>query len=75
MVILIINLIYNFKYDNIICKKGKTRDSKLVSVNSIFYNKPEEYSMAIYSYYMCYKCQKPYYGGLKDCERAVDEQP
>ena len=22
---------------------------------------------------MCFKCQKPYFGGLKDCERAMDE--
>ena len=29
--------------------------------------------MAIYSYYMCYKCKEPYYGGLKDCERGMDE--
>ena len=29
--------------------------------------------MAIYSYYMCFKCEIPYYGGLKDCERAIDD--
>lgn len=29
--------------------------------------------MAIYSYYMCFKCKEPYYGGLKDCERAIEE--
>ncbi len=30
--------------------------------------------MAIYSYYMCFKCKKPYFGGLKDCERAMEEE-
>ena len=29
--------------------------------------------MAIYSYYMCFKCKTPYFGGLKDCERAIEE--
>ena len=29
--------------------------------------------MAIYSYYLCFKCKNPYYGGLKDCERAIEE--
>ena len=28
--------------------------------------------MAIYSYYMCFKCKNPYYGGLKDCERDMN---
>ena len=36
-------------------------------------NKPLEYAMEIYSYYMCFKCNKPYFGGLKDCERALNE--
>lgn len=32
-----------------------------------------EYAMAIYSYYMCFKCKEPYFGGLKDCERALND--
>lgn len=26
--------------------------------------------MAKLSYYMCFKCQKPYFGGMKDCDQA-----
>lgn len=26
------------------------------------------YAMARLSYYMCFKCKKPYFGGLKSCE-------
>lgn len=29
--------------------------------------------MAIYSYYLCFKCKTPYFGGLKDCERALND--
>jgi E3 ubiquitin-protein ligase MYCBP2 len=29
--------------------------------------------MAIYSYYQCFKCKKPYFGGLKSCENLRAE--
>jgi hypothetical protein len=28
----------------------------------------QSYAVARLSYYMCYKCKKPYFGGLKSCE-------
>jgi hypothetical protein len=42
----------------------RLKDEKLNDPKSNYYNKPLEYSIAIYSYYMCYKCKKPYFGGL-----------
>lgn len=30
--------------------------------------------MAIYAYFMCYTCQKPYFGGRKNCAEAMNEQ-
>lgn len=39
--------------------------------SSPFFNKKEAYTMAIYSYYQCYECKEPYFGGLKDCERYL----
>ena len=33
-----------------------------------------EYAIAIYSYYMCFKCKNPYFGGLKSCENMMDEE-
>lgn len=35
-----------------------------------FYGKLQEYAMAKLSYYMCFKCQNPYFGGMKDCDAA-----
>lgn len=29
--------------------------------------------MAIYAYFMCFKCKKPYFGGRKDCAAAMNE--
>jgi hypothetical protein len=45
----------------------RMKDEKLVNPSSNFYNKPYEYGIAIYAYYLCFKCKKPYFGGHKDC--------
>ena len=29
--------------------------------------------MAIYAYFLCFKCKKPYFGGRKDCMAAMNE--
>ena len=33
-----------------------------------YYNDPIGYAMHRFSYFMCYKCHKPYYGGERVCE-------
>lgn len=55
------------KYEN------RLKDEKLVTESSPYYNKPDEYAYAIYSYYQCFKCKKPYFGGLKSCEDLMQE--
>ena len=52
---------------------GGDKDARLKKVGDPYYNKPLEYAMAIYSYYLCFKCKKPYFGGRKDCERLREE--
>ena len=32
-----------------------------------------EYALAIYAYYECFKCKKPYFGGLKNCEMNMED--
>ena len=29
--------------------------------------------MAIYAYFLCFKCKAPYFGGRKDCMAAMNE--
>jgi E3 ubiquitin-protein ligase MYCBP2 len=53
--------------------ENRHNDEKLIKPESQYFNKPTEYAMAIFSYYLCCKCKKPYFGGLKDCERALEE--
>lgn len=35
---------------------------------SPFFKSPEKYSMYRFSYFKCFKCKKPYYGGERACE-------
>ena len=48
-------------------------DEALVNKDNSFYNSPLEYAMSIYCYYQCFKCNNPYFGGLKDCQRGLEE--
>ena len=60
--------------------EGLDKDERLKNPADKFYNKHEEYALARLSYYMCFKCHKPYFGGLKSCDdmnvgqRGYDEE-
>ena len=45
----------------------RMNDKELIEPTSQFYQKPLEYAMFKFCYYECFKCKKPYFGGLKDC--------
>ena len=54
--------------------EDRDKDERLKKVGDPYYNKPMEYAIAIYSYYMCFKCKNPYFGGLKSCENMMEEE-
>ncbi len=47
---------------------------RLTDPKDVYYNRPEELALAKLSYYMCYKCGVPYFGGLKSCENDNEGQ-
>lgn len=47
-------------------------DDELKNESSVFYKKPEEYSLKKLSFYMCKSCKKPYYAGLASCGEEKD---
>lgn len=49
------------------------KHERLRDVNDRFYNNLQQYCMEKLSYYECYKCKQPYFGGMKDCERQNEE--
>ena len=50
--------------------EGLYKDARLKDPKDRYYNKLEEYALARLSYYMCFKCKKPYFGGLKSCDNV-----
>ena len=53
-------------------KRLKFEDSdedkkRLSTPNDPYYKQPLKYALSVYSYYMCFKCKKPYFGGRKAC--------
>ena len=61
-------------YDDIIKKltermkfEGLDKDKRLSDPNDPFYQKPLEFGLKSIAYYMCFKCKKPYFAGLRNC--------
>lgn len=46
--------------------EGLDKDERLKKVGDPYYNDLQKYAMARLSYYTCYECKDPYFGGLKD---------
>lgn len=54
--------------------EGLDKDENMQDPNYEFYGKLEEYAMFKCAFYMCHKCNEPYFGGLYDCVNAEQEQ-
>ena len=51
----------------------KAEKERLSNPKDRYYNNPEELAMSKLSYYQCFKCKVPYFGGLKSCENDNNE--
>jgi len=49
-------------------KQGLLSDARLAAKGDAYFGKPQEYALHRCSFYECYPCKKPYFGGLIDCE-------
>ena len=54
--------------------ENMTKCDAIVSETSKFYQKPAEYAMHRYAYYVCFKCNKAYYGGEAVCAEAASDE-
>lgn len=52
--------------------ENKSKVDALTDPKSKFFQKPGEYSLDRYTYYLCFKCDSPYYGGEARCLDAVN---
>lgn len=54
--------------------EGLDKDKRVLDPNDKYYNKPLEYGIDKILYYLCYKCKKPYFAGLKECGAQNDRE-
>lgn len=57
--------------------EGLLTDPRLQDRNSKYYENPKLFGLDRLAFYECFKCKKPYYGGMRKCEEAgreVDEK-
>ena len=53
--------------------EGMDGEERLKNPTDPYYNNPEKYSLDRFSYYMCFKCKLPYFGGKKECGENNDQ--
>ena len=53
--------------------EGKDKDPEVIDKNSKWFEDHEGYAMDKYNYYQCFKCEKPYFGGERQCGAAADD--
>ena len=47
---------------------GLDKHDKLKDPKYAYFNTLEGYALFKCSYYQCFECKEPYFGGLKDCD-------
>ena len=52
--------------------EGMLEDDALKNKNSEFFEKPEEYSLKVFDFFVCFDCSVPYYGGKHECAQGVE---
>lgn len=55
--------------------EGREKDLQLTNPNSRFFNKKQDYALAVYAFYECSKCKKPFIGGQVNCEMEANVDP
>jgi E3 ubiquitin-protein ligase MYCBP2 len=69
------------EFEKVVVKKAMERakfedlhkNERLKNPGDRFYNDLKALALYKLSYYQCFKCQEPYFGGMKDCEAAQQQ--
>ena len=55
----------------IVKKQGLERDERLTTPGDFYYQNLTAFAEAKVSFFECFKCKKPYFGGIIDCEQEM----
>lgn len=48
-----------------------TDHEKITTPGSRYFNQPEAFALGTFAFYQCFKCEKPYFGGKRECGDMV----
>jgi len=52
-------------------EEGYDKTGRVVTEGDIYFGKLAEFAMHNCTFYECFKCKKPYFGGMMDCLQAM----
>ena len=55
-------------------EEGYDKAGRVCDPNDYYYNKLAEFAMKNCTFYECYKCKDPYFGGMEDCQQAMQSE-
>ena len=53
--------------------EGLDKDERIERLGDSFFNDVQGYALFKLSFYECFKCKLPYYGGMRDCGEDNEE--
>ena len=54
--------------------EGYDKAGRVVTEGDIYYGKLFEFAVHQTTFYECFKCQQPYFGGMEDCAQAMQSE-
>lgn len=55
-------------------EEGYDKTGRVVTEGDIYFGKLAEFAMHNCTFYECFKCKKPYFGGMMDCLQAMQSE-
>lgn len=55
-------------------EEGYDRQGRVVTEGDIYFGDLEGFAMKNCTFYECNKCKKPYFGGMEDCQQAMQSE-
>ena len=52
-------------------EEGYDREGRVVTEGDIYFNDLAGFAQHNCAFYLCNKCEKPYFGGMQDCGQAM----
>jgi hypothetical protein len=53
--------------------EGLSKHKDITEVGGKYFQNPTEFAMTNFSYHICYKCESPYFGGMKRCDQNLGD--